>query len=73
MAMTLMEYLEGKECREFIPRPHYFQDGDYVTYFATDELAFEERIDQLLTIYRCMETNALIGCKIKGVRRILES
>jgi hypothetical protein len=68
-----MEYLEGKECRDFVPRPHYFQDGDYVTYFSSDQLAFEERIDELLTIHRSMETNAVIGCKINGVRHILET
>ena len=72
MAPTLMEYLAGKKCEVFIASPHYFQDGDFVTYFYRDDLAYEERIDELLTVYRSIDTQEMVGCKIKGVRRILQ-
>jgi hypothetical protein len=73
MATKLTDYLEGKECKAFVQRPHYFRDGDYVTYFATDVLAKEERVDELLTVYRSVSTGELIGCKIKGVRRMVDT
>jgi hypothetical protein len=73
MAENLTEHLAGKECTGFDPRPHYFADGDFVTYFASEERACEERVDELLTVYRSMKTGNLVGCKIKGVRRILQT
>src|SRR5712692_11582165 len=36
MAENLTEHLAGKECTGFDPRPHYFADGDFVTYFASE-------------------------------------
>ena len=73
MATDLKEYLAGKECKAFESRPNYFEDGDYVTYFASDVFAYEDRIDELVTVYRSVETSELIGCKIKGVQRIVET
>jgi hypothetical protein len=70
---TLAEYLAEKpNCKGFNARPHYFQDGDFVSYYFREDPAFEERIDELLTIYFSMDTGEMVGCKIKGVRRILQ-
>ncbi len=72
MAENLTERLAGRRCADFNPRPMYFQDGDYVTYFFKDEIAEENRVDELLTVYRSIKTGEMVGCKIKGVRRILQ-
>jgi hypothetical protein len=71
MDKTLEQYLEGKTCEGLKLRPQYFQDGDFVTYFFREDVAYEERFDELLTIYKAMETGEMVGCKIKGVCRIL--
>lgn len=49
----------------------YFQDGDFVTFYFADDEAYEDRADGLVTLYRSFETGNLVGCKIKGVKRIL--
>src|SRR5262245_16428523 len=42
-AESLTEYLVGRRCKAFVPRPHYFQDGDFVSYYFAEERAYEER------------------------------
>jgi hypothetical protein len=73
MADNLTEYLAGREAKGFRRVPHYFRDGDHVTFYVRDDLAFAERVDDLLTVYISEESKELVGCKIKGVRRILET
>ena len=53
--------------------PHYFPTGDYVTYYAKDERCYAERVDDLLTVFLSNETRELVGCKIKGVKRLLDA
>lgn len=71
MAQELMEYLRGRSTQKFSSVPHYFPDGDFVTFYASDVRCYAERVDELLTVYRQVGSNDLVGCKIKGVRRIL--
>ena len=67
----LMSYLEGKTCAGRKEKPVYFEDGDFVTFYCADDMAHEQRIDELVTIYRSFKTGEMVGCKIKGVKRIL--
>jgi hypothetical protein len=73
MGETLMEYLNGKEPRGFESRPIYSPDGDFISLYLRDEDSYAERVDDLLTIYRSVENDALVGWKIKGVRRLLKA
>ena len=73
MAEDLMTYLAGREATRFEPRPFYSPDGDFLTFYFRDEDHYAERVDELLTVYRSMENHELIGCKIKGVSRILDT
>lgn len=71
MAETLATYLKGKRCRGLRTRPVYFPEGDFVTLFVKDDLAHEDRVDELVTIYRSIANDEIVGCKIKGVKRLL--
>ena len=73
MGETLMEFLNGKEPRGFESRPIYSPDGDFISLYLRDEDSYAERVDDLLTIYRSVENDALVGWKIKGVRRLLKA
>ncbi len=73
MATSLTEYLKGKKPRAFKARPIYSPDGDFITIYLSDEDSYAERVDELLTVYLSVETNSLVGCKIKGVRRLLKT
>ena len=73
MEQTLNDYLKTHPPQGFRAVPHYFPVGDYVTYYFRDERCYEERVDDLLTVYLSMTTNEVVGCKIKGVKHILRT
>jgi hypothetical protein len=73
MAEDLMTYLSGRKAHGFEPRPFYSPDGDFLTFYFRGDEHYAERVDELLTIYLSMDGDELIGCKIKGVRRILDT
>jgi len=73
MAENLKQYLESHKCRGFNPVPHYFPRGDFVTYFFHSDRCHAQRVDDLLTVYLANGTDELVGCKVKGVKHILNS
>jgi hypothetical protein len=73
MAADLMEYLKTHPPLGFRPVPHYFPQGDFVTYYFRNEPSYAERVDDLLTVYLTFDTKELVGCKIKGVKHILQT
>jgi hypothetical protein len=73
MVQNLKQYLKEHKCKGFNPVPHYFPNGDFVSYFFRNDRCRAQRVDDLLTVYLAIETDELVGCKIKGVRHILET
>ncbi len=73
MAENLKDYLAAHTCKGFNPVPHYFASGDYATCFFSEERCHEKRVDDLVTVYLSNETKKLVGCKINGVKHILDS
>jgi hypothetical protein len=73
MAENLTQYLDEHPCQGFNPVPHYFAEGDFVTYYFRGERSYAQRVDDLLTVYRTFDTHELVGCKLKGVRQILKT
>ena len=73
MAGDLMQYLATAKREAFQPKPIYSVHGDFLTFFFRDDDAYEQRVDELLTIYLSEGSNELVGCKIKGVSQILRT
>jgi len=73
MAGDLIEFLKDKDVLGFQPHPQYSAEGDFLTFFFQNEDCHGERVDDLLTVYRAEKSGELVGCKIKGVRRILST
>lgn len=74
MASELSEYVRANPPEGFRSRPYYSQEGDFLSVFFYDDDHFAERVDSVLTVYYSMEgRHKLVGCKVKGVRRILET
>ena len=69
---TLSEYVRSHPPKGFTSRPIYFLDGEFATFYVSNRRAYAERVDELLTVYRDVETHELTGCKIKGVRSVYE-
>ena len=66
----LADYVEGEKRED--PRPWYNGAGDCVIFqLKTDTEIFAERIDELLTIYRDIETEKPVGFQIKDVAALL--
>lgn len=66
----LTDYLEKHSSKGFSPVPQYFHDGDFISVYFKEDEAHSNRINEWLTIYHSIETNEIVGCKIKGVRRM---
>lgn len=73
MGNDLMTYLEGRDVQGFESEPRYSPDGDFLTLHLEDVDYFAQRVDDLLTVYLADDNKRLVGCKIKGVRRILDT
>lgn len=58
---------------EFQVHPHYDADSDSLTLFIDDAESYRERVDALLTVYRSIESNAVVGCHIKHVTKIVNT
>lgn len=70
---NLKEYLASARHKGFVRRPRFFELGDYMTYFFSEERCWSERVDEYLTIYTGVESGELVGVKIKGIFRALEA
>ena len=73
MAQDLREYLETHTPQAFRPVPHYFPQGDFVTYYFRNDRCYSQRLDDIVTLFLAFETHELVGCKIKSVKHILQT
>jgi hypothetical protein len=65
----LAEFVSGE--KRATPRPWYNGVGDCVVYqMDIDTEIIADRIDELLTIYRSLDTGKAIGFQIKGVQAL---
>jgi len=71
----LGEYLTKYEGKKpgFSTEPWYNRDGDCLIINFKESNNFSDRIDGFLTVFRDIETSEIVGCKIKGIKHILES
>jgi hypothetical protein len=69
----LHDFLEGKEPAEFKEEPYYSPEEDSITIFFADHEAFADVVNKSVTLYRSLKTTAVVGVKIHGIRRLLNS
>lgn len=51
---------------------YYSREGDFVEFVSTPETFYQHRVDGLLTAYFGIDSNELVGAKIKGVQTLLQ-
>ena len=73
MANQLTEYMKGKKCEGFTPHPYYSMEGDFLTYYFTDDDSYAKRIDDTLTVFLSMFEHEFVGFKLKGIRNLLDT
>lgn len=54
----------------YAPRAIYYETSDVLEYVRADEPAFYRRIDKFLTLVISIDSNQLLGIKLKGFRHI---
>ena len=57
---------------EFQPCAYYGQEEDAVVFYFEADPDYAKRINKWLTLYLSIDSDELVGCQIKGVRRVLE-
>lgn len=62
----------SEEGQEFEPYGFYNEAGDCIEVYLSGDLVVEDRINEIITIYRSQKDNQPIGFQIKGVKDILE-
>jgi hypothetical protein len=62
--------LLAKPASEFKPTAYYDADGDCIEFLAKPDAFYEERVDDLVTVYYSQRTGEVIGSLIKGVSKL---
>ncbi|MBI1900766.1 MAG: hypothetical protein HYS13_06605 [Planctomycetia bacterium] len=69
----LKRYLEENAPQgTFSPCVHYDADADALTFFFSNKPEHAKRLNSRVTVYLSDESEDLVGCRIKGVRAVLE-
>jgi hypothetical protein len=64
--------LLAKPASEFKPTAYYDSDGDCIEFLAKPDPFYEERVDDLVTVYYSQKTGEVIGSLIKCVSKLTE-
>lgn len=57
---------------QFVPYCYISKEADALTAYFEGDPDYSERLSEHVTLYRSLETNELVGCRIKGIAGILE-
>jgi hypothetical protein len=70
---TAFSYWAALPPKQFVSKPHFYGDEDFLTYFINENRCFAQRINELVTVFTDIRTGELVGCKVKGIQRILSN
>jgi len=71
--ITLGELVKRvQRSRQNAPRAVHSVRADYLGIILSNEEYYTERIDDVLTVHRSLETRELVGCTLKGVSQLLK-
>ena len=73
MGSELKEFIRANRPTDFTSTPVFCKEGDFLAFFMEDADHYAHRVDHLLTVYLEMDSNRLVGFKVKGVRRMIRA
>lgn len=56
-----------------LPMATYNAEGDCIEFFISRKNFYADRIDDILTVYRSIETDEIVGSVIKGLRGFIDA
>lgn len=63
---------EMRPTGEFVAKPFYEPRTDSLIFYARNVSSYGKRLNQLLTLFLSNEDHSLVGCELKGVKRLLK-
>lgn len=70
---ALISYVRSRQVsKEFKPCAFYGREEDALVFYFRNDPDYAKRVNKWLTLYLAMDSNELVGCRVKGVRRVLE-
>lgn len=73
MEKNLTELLEGQTCAtQFRPYVELCDEADVLTFYFKPDADYSQRLTDHVTLYLSLESNELVGCRIKGIKEIIE-
>ena len=57
----------------FRPKPYYEPTGDSVIFYIRDVQSYAKRLNPILTLFLSADDESLVGCEVKGVKRLLRT
>ena len=72
MAKDLVEHIRARTPKSFKPSTTYGANEDSLVFYFREDEAHEDRIDELLTLYRANDSEDVVGCQVKGIRHRLD-
>lgn len=63
---------ENPVANQFVPYCHLHKESDALTVYFEGDPDYSERLNDHVTLYRSLETDEVIGCRIKGISSLIE-
>ena len=57
--------------RQFVPYCHLSREADTLTVYFEGDADYSKRLSEHVTLYLSLETDEIVGCRIKGVSGLL--
>jgi len=72
-SLELTEYIQSHPpVGKFAPCAYYGPEEDALMFYFRNDPDYAKRINSRVTVYLSEDTDELVGCQIKGVRRVLD-
>ena len=69
----LKEFLrKNAPAKQFVPYCHLSEKADTLTVYFEGDADYSERLNDHVTLYHSLETDEVVGCRIKGITGLLE-
>ena len=62
---------ENPPAKKFVPYCHLSKEADALTVYFEGDADYSKRLSDHVTLYLSLETNEIVGCRIKGISGLL--
>lgn len=68
----LAQFLKSVNSVPFSPTPYWEPETDALIFYFKDEPSYSRRLNPLMTVFLSAHDSRLVGCEVKGIKRILD-